>query len=790
MVKQSLNTLPAGTFALSFYWTADGSGNVTATLSNQLPEIAQGMRILQVETVPGSPAPTNGYSVALKNSFGTDLMAGAMVSVSSTVNQLWPGSSVSPPFLGLFSLVITGNAVANAQGVVVVYFAAQQLINSNAGAVGPTGPAGPVGPRGASDLNTVTNYNFTPQPGGVSLTGGVAASINVSNPVLGLNGTDSGHYLWLTGGTGSPEAVLVTGGTYVSGASSGTIIFTPANNHSGAWTFQSATAGWQEAAQLLGGPGSVYFPDGVYDLYGPFTCPYSSQCYFGSSAETVTITQVNGNNLQRYAITGSKSNISFRQLGFDGNFINQTYTSSLNTCIDATSSIRLIVDQCRFHAFGYSVAANVASTQCISLYSALDFTVQNCMFFSNLALEVNANAASGGLIEGNTFGTGNVTESQSNVNYWDTYSGGFGIFLEGCTNMIVRRNQMYGCQRTADASFHGGFITVNEGRSQSSNHLILGNLFNGLGNSLGTLSVTNGFGAITGVNTQFVSGNVKMKLMVEGDLTIYTISAFASATSITVTPTMVRSTASGLRYQTMNSGDAINCYNVAELQVLSNVVTYCADNGFDVAGSPAGKTAERILFNGNQSLFCFNSGLYLGPMIEAVISSNLFVNNNQQGLSGHQGAIEMSPSDQGAETPAGMSHIMFDGNMFADDQASTTQLYCFQIETANASQITNCTIPQTNHRFDFTGSGSVSNATATQMGEMFNWAPFGGAAQNLTVDFADIGNIDAGNLVNGMELYCRDAKSIADGAAAGSTAVGSGTGTKIVRNNGAWKIMA
>ena len=276
MVKQSLNTLPAGTYALAFYWTADASGTVTATLATQLPEVAQGMRILQCETVPGTPTPTNGYSVALKNSFGTDLMAGSMATVSNSTNQLWSASSATPPFVGAFTLVILGNSVANAQGIVVVYFSATQLINSNAGSPGPAGPAGPAGPTGPGGGGTpAANFAFSQQPGG-TLTGEFAATVNITSPIQGLNGTDTNHWIYISGGTGTAEPVLITGGTYVAGANTGTIIFTPLNNHSGAWTISSATGGGAEAMQSLltaGNGGTVLFPSGNSNFHGPLFLP-------------------------------------------------------------------------------------------------------------------------------------------------------------------------------------------------------------------------------------------------------------------------------------------------------------------------------------------------------------------------------------------------------------------------------------------------------------------------------------------------------------------------------------
>lgn len=90
-------------------------------------------------------------------------------------------------------------------------------------------------------------YNFTSQTPNIAMTGGVAATLPMSPCPLGVNGSDGAHYYWISGGTGTAEAVLGTGGTCVSGAASGTLIVLPLNNHSGAYTISSATSGIQEA---------------------------------------------------------------------------------------------------------------------------------------------------------------------------------------------------------------------------------------------------------------------------------------------------------------------------------------------------------------------------------------------------------------------------------------------------------------------------------------------------------------------------------------------------------------
>lgn len=95
-----------------------------------------------------------------------------------------------------------------------------------------------------------TSYNFSPQVPGGSL--GVGNNVITLTPVPpGVNGSDAGHYMYISGGSGTAEAVLITGGTAIAGAASGTVIVNCANTHSGAWTISSATGGVQEALIAL-----------------------------------------------------------------------------------------------------------------------------------------------------------------------------------------------------------------------------------------------------------------------------------------------------------------------------------------------------------------------------------------------------------------------------------------------------------------------------------------------------------------------------------------------------------
>jgi hypothetical protein len=113
------------------------------------------------------------------------------------------------------------------------------------------------------------DYNFTAQAFVASLTAGITATVTLSPVPLGINGSDVNHYLYLSDGASS-EKILITGGTAVSGASSGTITFVPANTHNdGSWTILSATQGIQEAYVVAkaAGRGKIVLPCSGISLY-------------------------------------------------------------------------------------------------------------------------------------------------------------------------------------------------------------------------------------------------------------------------------------------------------------------------------------------------------------------------------------------------------------------------------------------------------------------------------------------------------------------------------------------
>src|SRR3990167_1542163 len=112
-----------------------------------------------------------------------------------------------------------------------------------------------------------TNY-AAQTPGGAISVG--SNTITLAPCPIGLAGADSNHYVYLSGGTGTAEAALITGGTCTSGAATGTITVTAANTHSGAWTVSSASGGIDEA-QRLRLEATIIIPPGETNTYATIT---------------------------------------------------------------------------------------------------------------------------------------------------------------------------------------------------------------------------------------------------------------------------------------------------------------------------------------------------------------------------------------------------------------------------------------------------------------------------------------------------------------------------------------
>lgn len=124
---------------------------------------------------------------------------------------------------------------------------------------------------------------------------GAGRTITLTPCPKGVNGVDTNHHVYISGGTGTAETALITGGSCTSGASTGTITVTTVNTHTGSWTVATATAGIQEAINVSpAGGGLIQIATGTHTLHGTITLPHSyihvSGVSVGSTALTTTYT--------------------------------------------------------------------------------------------------------------------------------------------------------------------------------------------------------------------------------------------------------------------------------------------------------------------------------------------------------------------------------------------------------------------------------------------------------------------------------------------------------------------
>ena len=129
-------------------------------------------------------------------------------------------------------------------------------------------PGSPVrtGSSKLGDTQSSPDFNWAPQSPGGTLSVGTQTII-LSPVPAGVNGTNQVYTVHIA--DSAPEDAPVTGGTAISGASSGTLIITCAHAHTGAWTVSSSTSGITEAANYVAalGGGTVNIPLGTYQLY-------------------------------------------------------------------------------------------------------------------------------------------------------------------------------------------------------------------------------------------------------------------------------------------------------------------------------------------------------------------------------------------------------------------------------------------------------------------------------------------------------------------------------------------
>ena len=163
----------------------------------------------------------------------------------------------------------TVGSLAPTEGQVITYEAASNTYKPKAGA-------------SAGSAYQVTKYAVDFQFSATSttdlLTAG-AKTVTLSACAPGVRGDDADYWVYVAG-TGTAEAVKVTGGTCVGDGNPGTLQFTTVNAHGAGYTISSASAGIAEASiaaryrprgvGLLSG-GWIVAPTGDISIYGQLT---------------------------------------------------------------------------------------------------------------------------------------------------------------------------------------------------------------------------------------------------------------------------------------------------------------------------------------------------------------------------------------------------------------------------------------------------------------------------------------------------------------------------------------
>ena len=220
---------------------------------------------------------------------GAGIVASCLLTIDNEIVQALSGSGTSwtigrgfdgtTPALHLASSVVSGFVDAWHHNTLVAEVQAiEQALGPNLSRI----PAVPFVVSSAFDFPVAT-------PGGNLVVG--ANVITLSPVPLGVNGSDTNHYLYISGGTGTAEAVPIIGGTAVGGAASGTVIVTAAHTHSGTWQIASATGGIQEAILYACANGSLSVYLKTCTVHATITIPASCGSeIFGAGTSATTIT--------------------------------------------------------------------------------------------------------------------------------------------------------------------------------------------------------------------------------------------------------------------------------------------------------------------------------------------------------------------------------------------------------------------------------------------------------------------------------------------------------------------
>lgn len=202
-------------------------------------------------------------------------------------------------------------------------------------------------PTNIGSVTQVYPYYYWVQTPGGTLAGTSGQVVALSPVPQGVNGTDTNHQLYINDLTtpANSEVVTITGGSAVSGASTGTVIFTCVHSHTGSWTIGTATAGIQEAINTspLYGCANLYMPTGQdfgynrIPIYGTIYVDRGINFFGDGMLDTVLVAQYATQGVFDVRVSGCK----FHDFGMAA-LVQQTsggYAFRLGQTVDITSTV-------------------------------------------------------------------------------------------------------------------------------------------------------------------------------------------------------------------------------------------------------------------------------------------------------------------------------------------------------------------------------------------------------------------------------------------------------------------
>ena len=174
-------------------------------------------------------------------------------------NGAWGSCGSSANATAIQSIPVAAGAPGNGQVLTYSSTSGQYAPLTPSGGAGsvsvtPSGSQSITQPQGTQfSVNNQSGFryvtasdNWSASPSG-NLTGGTQATVTLSPCPLGVDTSGFSIYYVYVSGQATPDPVMVTGGTCVAGAASGTVVFTPRNSHAAGYKISSATSGIQEA---------------------------------------------------------------------------------------------------------------------------------------------------------------------------------------------------------------------------------------------------------------------------------------------------------------------------------------------------------------------------------------------------------------------------------------------------------------------------------------------------------------------------------------------------------------